>query len=86
MSNEKLCPKILSRAKISFKTNKTLVENDSNQNINDSVDKNKIKFVRNKVVPSKFIKSKKKTTVNQSENYASKCKLKHLYIYSWEFH
>lgn len=74
MSNEKFCPKILSRAKISFKTNKTLVENDSHQQINESVDKSKIKFVRNKIVPSKFIKSKKKTTANQSENYASKCK------------
>ena len=46
----------LNKAKISLKTNNIFQNNDnSSNNINDRIKKNKIKFVRNKIAPFKFI-------------------------------
>lgn len=58
----------LNRAKINFKNGSVFQANDSsNQIINDSIKKNKIKFVRNKIAPFKFIKNKKKGEESEDE-------------------
>ena len=60
----------LNKAKINLKANNIFQNNDtSNTNINDKIKKNKIKFVRNKIAPFKFIKNKRKT--DDSEEISS---------------
>jgi len=75
-NEEKIIPNIknvpfknLNRAKINFKNSNTFQNSDgSNQNISDSIKKSKIKFVRNKIAPFKFIKNKRKTDDSEDSN------------------
>lgn len=65
--------KSLSRVKVNIKSNKDLVIDDSNLSLNDNLQRNKLKLVKNKVVPFKFIKNIK-NPLDQSESYVSKRK------------
>lgn len=81
MSNERLPTlKNFGRTKINLKSNKILKKDDSNHSIHDSIQMSQVKFIRNKIVPFKFIKNKKNAATNQSDNYGSKSKLQIFYL------
>jgi len=62
------------KSKINFKSNKVLLRDESNQSINDWINKSKIKLNRSKIVPFKFVKQKKTLNENHSEQYGAKSK------------
>lgn len=66
--------KKVKKSKIHFKANKILLRDESNPSIHEGIQKSKIKLVRNKIAPFKFVKHSKGMP-EHSENYGSKSKL-----------